>query len=731
MTSKKLKYVLFGLLATLLFVAQPAFCDDANRSYKIGILSFKTPEQTKAQWLPTIKYLQKTIPQYSFEFEPLNFKEIGEALAKNELDFVFTNPEHYVLYRTRHKLDAIATLMTTVGGQPSTEFGGVIFARTDANNINSVKDIKGKTVAAPGPESFGGYLMQMKILFDNKIGTDDIRLLFTDMPHGRVVNAVMSKKADVGFVRTGVLESMIAQKQILESDIKIVNRQDNSEFRNFLSTELYPEWAFAATSAVPKDCIKKVVDALFHIEPDSKEAIVGGYFGFISPKDYVSIGILMHKMKVNPDYKSAFNIQEFVKVYASYLFLISFIALLVSFLIIIKMSRDKKKIASGIRDRELLLASIAEGLYGVDTNGKCTFVNKAALDMLGATNDEVIGKHMHELFHRNENGEPMPLSYCPTIKTLNDGIVRHSEEIFFKVDNSPFPVYLVASPIKYKGNIVGAMIAFEDITERKRLEKELLALNSSLEQRVIQEVEKNTAQAKSIINREQRIDAMAQMASTIAHHWRQPLTFLSITAQELEYTYNIKELDDAYVQEYTKVTMAKLSYMSKLIDDFGGFFRRGRTASPIDMSEVVNSVISQSKQDCNCENIEFVVDMPSDYQVYGYKNDLQYALVSIINNAVEKSIEVGGDKKIYIKVSDFDKEYKIRIVDEAGGVPAEIMDKIFEPYFSTKKQLNGTGLGLFMAKMIIEQNMNGKLSLRNTDTGACFEIELPLNGAAF
>jgi PAS domain S-box-containing protein len=712
------------LLLLTLILMQTAFCADEKKVLMVGVLSFRTIEYTTSQWLPTVEYLQKTMPEYRFELVPLYYNELDKALAKDELDFVLTNPEHYVLNRTKYKFDAIATL-TTIVGQPSSEFGGVIFTRADASDINDIKDLAGKNVASPSSESFGGYLSQMKLLNEKGIKIRDIKLVFTGMPHCNVVNMVMAKKADAGFVRTGVLESMMAEKSITAASVKILNKQEKVGFGNLLSTELYPEWPLAASNRVPAAIVKKVADAVFHIEANSTAAQKGEYFGFAPPKDYVSIGVLMYKMKVNPDYSGVFDIRSFISVYSSYLFLASLFALIASLGFIITIIRDKKKIAQNVEERELFLTSIAEGLYGVNINGICTFINQAALDMLGFAKEQVLGKNQHELFHHHyENGEPYPTTMCPIAMTIQDGKVRRCEELFFKLDGRTVPVYVVASPVLKDGVIVGAMVAFEDISERKRLELELLALNESLEERVIEEVRKNTLQTKNIIDQENKINAMAEMAGIIGHHWRQPLNIVSIMVSDIEVAYAFKELDDAYMKTFATDMKAKLFYMSKLINDFSSFFKHKGEITAVDVAKTVDKVIALSKQNHDCKNLEFLVDVPPDLYVSVYENDLHHALLSVINNAVEKSIEAGEFKKIYIKVTGSDEECKIEITDEAGGIPTDIIEKIFEPYFSTKKELNGVGVGLFMAKMLVEKNMSGVIKASNTEKGALFELTI-------
>ena len=191
---------------------------------RIGVLAFRPKPQTLVQWQPLAVALKQSIPDHDFVIEALTFPEMEAAIASRKVDFVLTNPGHYILLIKRIGMSApLATLSTYDNGQNFTVFGGVIFCRAGDPNITSLSDIKGKTVAVTSTDSLGGYQTQAYEL--NRVGIhlpQEVKLISTGMPHDNVVQAVLAGHADVGFVRTGVLEGMAHEGLLDMKQIKVL-----------------------------------------------------------------------------------------------------------------------------------------------------------------------------------------------------------------------------------------------------------------------------------------------------------------------------------------------------------------------------------------------------------------------------------------------------------------------------------------------------------------------------
>jgi diguanylate cyclase (GGDEF)-like protein/PAS domain S-box-containing protein len=274
----------------------------ASHSVRIGVLAFQDKATTLAQWQPTAVRLAQNIANTEFQLIPLTYEELDIEVERQRLDFVLTNPEHYVVLRNRYKLRPMATINQRIGEQVVDEFGSVILTRTDGP-VQDFSDVRGKRVAAVGLNSLGGYLMAADTLANQGIELSDpkaVNLSFLGVPHSRVVKAVLANEADVGIVRTGVLEQMVSAGQLDLTQIRVLNQQPAQRFPQLLSTDLYPEWPWAAMPQTSNDLTKAVLVILLQIPPDSPAAIAGRYQGFSVPANYTSVEELMRRMHAYP-----------------------------------------------------------------------------------------------------------------------------------------------------------------------------------------------------------------------------------------------------------------------------------------------------------------------------------------------------------------------------------------------------------------------------------------------
>ncbi len=166
--------------------------------------------------------------------------------------------------------------------------------------------------------------------------------------------------------------------------------------------------------------------------------------------------------------------------------------------------------------------------------------------------------------------------------------------------------------------------------------------------------------------------------------------------------------------------------LSNTIEDFKNFFKPGKSIEEVSPEEIFNEAFKVIGKSLENNNIKVTRNYNNDRKIQTYSRELMQVFINIIKNAkevlVDKKIE---NKKIDIIVENMDTNIKIKVCDNAGGIPMDIIDKIFDPYFSTKGEKSGTGLGLYMSKTIIEKHLNGKLITYNENNGACFEMQLP------
>ncbi len=241
-----------------------------------------------------------------------------------------------------------------------------------------------------------------------------------------------------------------------------------------------------------------------------------------------------------------------------------------------------------------------------------------------------------------------------------------------------------------------------------------------LDKRVKEEIEKRQ-QKEQLLMHQSKLAALGEMLGNIAHQWRHPLTRLSLLIQNLEMAFKMNKLDDKRFNQFKENAMLQINYMSNTIDDFINFFKKDTKKVEFYPNEIVEDAIKLIEGRIKQNGVEIIREIGSAKSVYGYKTEFSQVILNILNNAIdvltERNIE---DKKIWIRING----NKLEIEDNAGGIPEEIKDKIFEPYFTTKFQSQGTGIGLYMSRVIITQHFNGKLYVYNSKNGAVFVIEV-------
>ena len=254
--------------------------------------------------------------------------------------------------------------------------------------------------------------------------------------------------------------------------------------------------------------------------------------------------------------------------------------------------------------------------------------------------------------------------------------------------------------------------------------------NDNLEHLIQEEISKNELQQKQLFAKS-RLAQMGEMISMIAHQWRQPLGAISTTAINLKVKLELESLDldtkngreeaSRYFIEKLENIETFVDTLTHTIDDFRNFYKPNKESISCKLEEVFSKAFNIIKSSLENENIDISYSVHETTEVSIYSNEIMQVLLNILKNAQdnfkEKKIE---NPKITIAVED----KKISICDNGGGIKEDIIEKIFDPYFSTKNEKNGTGLGLYMSKIIIEEHHNGKLKVENRDNGVCFSIDL-------
>ena len=260
---------------------------------------------------------------------------------------------------------------------------------------------------------------------------------------------------------------------------------------------------------------------------------------------------------------------------------------------------------------------------------------------------------------------------------------------------------------------------------REKIKKELVDLNATLAQRVDIEIAKNRKKEQQFIE-QSRLAQMGEMLSMIAHQWRQPLSAISSTAVGLELKGELDKLDNKFVIKQAQNISKYSQHLSQTINDFRDFFKSDKKKISTSFDEILESVLNIVEVSITNKNIDIIKECEDKEIFHTYSNEVKQVILNLLKNAEDVLVDRDIEDP-YIEISTYHKDDKhiIRIKDNGGGISDDIADKIFNPYFSTKTEKNGTGLGLYMSKTIIEEHCKGELDFIKNRHGAIFEIALP------
>ena len=370
-------------------------------------------------------------------------------------------------------------------------------------------------------------------------------------------------------------------------------------------------------------------------------------------------------------------------------------------------------------------------------DGQILEANAAALQAYGFDLDEMLAMNVQDL--RTSSDSSLALEQMAQADAR--GILFETEHR--RKDGSCFPVE-VSSQGAFIGNRRTIISVVRDISRRKEAEQALQEAYAELEQRVCERTEalsralddlqsqtdarlrvvEELRTKEQMLAQQSRQAAMGEMIGNIAHQWRQPLNALGLTVQQLSLYYQLGEFNKEVLDTGVRKSMSLIKHMSRTIDDFRDFFSPDKEICEFKIHGAVAKTIELVKDSLTERRIAVEVTCRDEPVASGFPNEYAQVLLNILINARDAfDVRPAETPRIRIVVGADRGRAVVTVTDNAGGIPAGILDNIFDPYFSTKG-VQGTGIGLYMSKTIIERNMRGSLSVRNTGDGAEFRIEI-------
>ncbi len=707
------------LSLALFFIVIACVASGANaqtRDARIGVLSHRGDTATAINWGATAEHLSRALPQYRFSIVPLDFDEIESRIVNAAIDFILVNPSIYVEMEVRHRITRIATLSRVVEGSYQNQFAGVLFTTRARKDINNLQDLTGKHLSAVDPKSLGGFQMVIRELQNYGIDPNsDINISFAGI-HDNVVRMVLQGEADVGTVRTGILESMHRSGQIDLADIRIINPQTADHFSQLHSTRLYPEWPFSKLPHTDDQLAQRVAIALMqmpdHVEEQGRKSQRNRW---TIPLEYQPVHELLQSLRLPPyDEVAQFTFQEVVRKYwyAIGSTVIFFILLAVITMLVMRLNAELKKSKSRLeRQHSLILDSVADGIYGVDLNGNSTFVDKAMERITGWSADSMIGKNQHAILHHTRaNGEEHPATECPVYQTFRDQRPRFVEDdIFWRSDGSSFPVEYSATPLRDENNrTIGSVVIFRDISERKKAENESRKYRTELAHMA-------------------RVSTMGEMASGMAHELNQPLTAISTNADACIRLTESSEFDKEQLSDILDTISKQAKRAGAIIHHLRNFIRKEMPdKKPVDLNEIVREVLVMIRQNLIESSIELDLQLGEGLPPVEAQNiQIAQVILNLAINAVEAMSGMQSRHKyLQIRTRASDGQVKFRIADSGKGVQPEIQQRLFTPFSTSKK--TGMGLGLSISKNIIDEHGGELVLAHSSSEGSAFEFTLPV-----
>ncbi len=389
-----------------------------------------------------------------------------------------------------------------------------------------------------------------------------------------------------------------------------------------------------------------------------------------------------------------------------------------------ELRRAREEVETVLEEYTELYDFAPVGYFTLDRNGDIRRVNLTGASLLGVERSRLTGRRFGQFV-----AEEFRPFFAEFLGKVFGSQGKESCDVTLPTRGGLPLVVQIEAVAAASGQV--CCIAMIDITDRKRAEEalfnsehELEDLNRFLEIRIGEAVDELRRKDQMLILRERQA-LMGEMINNIAHQWRQPLNTLGLIIQQLPLFYGSDRFNRQFLDENAAKAMMLIQHMSETIDGFKNFFRADKETVAFSVNQVIAHTLSLIEDGFREQMINISFCPEGDPTLTGYPNEYAQVVLNILMNARDALVERNVvDARISLRAFTEEGKSVVTIGDNAGGIAEEIMDRLFDPYFTTKEPDKGTGIGLFMSKTIIEKNMSGSLTVCNTGEGAEFRIEV-------
>ena len=719
--SKRWRYLLWGSYCLL---CAPIF-SHAQSGLTLGVTQFRPLPIMLEQYQPLAEYLSAELG-IPVELHLLEREELVTGSAIHHVDLLLTNPFHYQVLRHHSGLtSALATVATLEQGHATSSLGGVIFTTADRDDLNTLSDLRGQRVATPGESFLAAYQAPAYELLTIGIRLHADTQVLVVGSHDDVITAVLEGHADVGLIRTGIIEALTQRRQLDPNRLKVINRQQFAEFPFVVSTRLYPEWPMLALGHFDQALLRRLIIALLALEADHPAAQAAGIAGFRPAVNYLVIEHLARALRLPPfDQAPPVTGYDVWRQYQGLIITTAVGLVLIAALALVLLHRNRQlsqaftaqeRIRQALHHSENRLRSTLQdlplGIVAADLQTyNLVFCNQTFTQMSGYSSDELRHMTPRDLHPAAE----LPRVQVEFAKFMRGDTSATLGITLLRKDGRQFPVDIYRSRTQLEGRSM-VLGAFVDISAREQAEQE----------RLMRRQMEAANQAKSTF------------LANMSHEIRTPLNAIIGFTQLLGRDQQLNPQQREQIQ-----TIARSGeHLLTLINDILDFSKIeadqvALNLSAVNLNDVINDVEQMFRQRAHAQALQLLVEPITGTQHCFYTDEakLRQVLINLVGNAIKFTEQGTVSLRAWAEPpSDTSSMWRLSLaVEDTGpGISEEDQSHIFDAFQQAQHRhhIGGTGLGLTISRALIEL-LGGQLSVRSQlGQGSCFRCDLPVEEA--